>query len=418
MKTLLTGVTVLFTTLCVAQSTPKRADIVIADSGKREFKKQAGQQTPDYTKAYRMLTNQLKLNPANAELHYFLGYTIDRINMSDGSRMVDLNKDMTLKSSTQFEEVNRLQPIYKGEMLALDPYSKLSSVWGSLAQAYLTRGLKDSAVWAFSEGKKRGGFIDAVLEYNRQMLNSCSSNGILVTYGDNITIPLWYLQTVEKYRTDITVIDANLINTGWYTRYLKNEAHLKMSFTDSQIDTLDYIEWQPQQITINNPADGSQSLSWELRPTYAGRFILKGDRMLLDILRENFFRRDVYFPATSDSSYNLFLEKYLLDEGLVTRLSYVTPAEGQDAAVSPNLDQYNIRKVAGNDMKKSRDAVLLLNGFRWAYYTSIYRLLAANDKRKARTLAVQLQQKFGKTKLPYLNAEQERYFTDLDALTK
>jgi hypothetical protein len=179
---------------------------VIVDSGKYEFKQQTQSQTPDYTAAYRILTNQVKLNPKNAELRYFLGYTIDRLNADDGKGMSQLKKEMTIKASEQFEEVNRLEPIYKGELFILDPYAKLASIWGSLAEAYLNRKLIDSAKWAFLEGKKRGGFIEPILEFNRQLLNSCGKNCILVTYGDNITIPIWFLQTIENFRSDITVV--------------------------------------------------------------------------------------------------------------------------------------------------------------------------------------------------------------------
>lgn len=41
-------------------------------------------------------------------------------------------------------------------------------------------------------------------------LQSCSSDAILITYGDNDTFPLWYLQQVEGLRTDIEVHNINL----------------------------------------------------------------------------------------------------------------------------------------------------------------------------------------------------------------
>jgi len=385
----------------------------IVDSGKYEFKLQAKRDTADYSKAFRILTNQVKLNPKNAEFRYFLGYAIDRLNADDGKGIFQLKKDMTIKASEQFEEVNRLEPIYNGELFILDPYAKLTSIWGSLAEAYLNRKLNDSAKWAFSEGKKRGGFIEPILEFNRQLLNSCDSNAILVTYGDNITIPIWYLQTIENYRIDITVVDANLINTIWFPKYLKSERNLKISFSDSVIDTIEYKEWKAQVVTLTNSIDTMQTFSWELRPTYTDNYILKGDRILLDIFQQNYFSRPIYFNNNSDSSYNLFLSPYLVDEGLVNRVTTKVFDYKTDAVtLSKNLYNYNIDKVKKEDIAKSKDAVIVLNGFRWAYFNNVYHLVTQANYDKGKELIKRMIDKFKTDKLPFTSVEIEKYFAD------
>lgn len=412
MRPFITIISLFISTLCFSQVTTT-VGTVIVDSGKYEFKLQAKKDTADYSKAFRILSNQVKQNPKNAEFRYFLGYAIDRLNADDGKGMFQLKKEMTIKASEQFEEVNRLEPVYKGELFILDPYAKLTSIWGSLAEAYLNRKLADSAKWAFSEGKKRGGFTEPILEFNRQLLNSCDKNAILVTYGDNITIPIWYLQTIENYRTDITVVDANLINTNWYTKYLKSERNLKISFSDAVIDTIEYKQWQSQQVTVINSIDTTQKFSWELRPTYMDNYILKGDRILIDIFQQNFFSRPIYFNNHSDSSYNLFLSPYLVDEGLVNRVTTKIFNYTNDIVkVSKNLYNYNIDKVKKEDIAKSIDASIVLNGFRWAYFNNVYYLVTQANYDKAKELIKIMVDKFNKDKLPFTSEEVEKYFAD------
>lgn len=413
MKSFISIIFIFISTVSFSQETMS-VEALITDSGKHEFKLQAKKNTADYSTAYRILTNQVRLHPGNAELRYFLGYAIDRLNAEDGKTMFQLQRDQSIKASEQFEEVNKLEPVYKGELFLLDPYTKLTSIWGCLAQAYLNRKLTDSAKWAFSEGKKRGGFIEPVLEFNRQLLNSCDSNAILVTYGDNITIPAWYLQTIENYRTDITIVDANLINASWYPKYLKSERNLHMSFSDAVIDTLDYKRWEPQLVTIVNSADKTQKFIWELRPTYMDNYILKGDRILMDILQQNLYSRPIYFNNNSDSTYNLFLLPYLVGEGLVDRL---IPKEidwnSNVLTIHKNIYNYNIEKLKTEDILKSRDAVIVLNGFRWSYYNNIYSLVEQKKYDKAAELITLMREKFKTNKLPFTSVEAEKYFEEL-----
>jgi hypothetical protein len=415
MKALL--ITVLFSLLSLPGISQALNFQALLDSGKAEFKRQLAEQTSNYTKAFGLFTEAVKRQPDNAEARYFLGYTIDRLNASDGSMMHLSKKQLTLKASEQFERVNALQRTYQGEILLLDPYSKLSSIWGSLAAAYLTQNNPDSAKWAFAEGKKRGGFIEPILEYNRQLLNSCEKNAILVTAGDNITIPAWYLQTIEKFRTDITIVDAGLINAGWYPKYLKNSLHLKMQLSDTEIDTIEYRPWTPKAISIKNPDDSTQVFNWTLKPTYFDQYILKGDRILLDIIQQNLYNRTFYFSGGPDSTYNLFLTDYLIDDGIVSKLilhknDKTTPT----TILSKNLYSYNIDKLDGQEIVKSKDAILALNGFRWTFYGNSYFLYSKGQKAEAKKLLEVMELKFSTRKLPYYTPELQKGVEELKLL--
>jgi hypothetical protein len=207
------------------------------------------------------------------------------------------------------------------------------------------------------------------------------------------------------------VVDANLIHSNWYPKYLKSERGLKMSFPDDAIDTIDYLEWNPQIVTITDSKDTTQKFSWELRPTYLDNYILKGDRILLDILQQNFYSRPVYFSNKSDSSFNLFLSPFLKDEGLVSRVTHTIFAKGS-YEIPDNLYKYNIDTIDSMDMAKSRDAVFTLNFFRWAYFYSIQQLTTQGNYEKAKELIRIMSEKFKKDRLPFASKEVEEYFTD------
>ncbi len=333
-----------------------------------------------------------------------MGYAIDRLNAKDGKGMSLLKKEMSIQASEQFEEVNRLEPIYKGEEIILDPYAKITSIWGSLAEAYLNKKQTDSALWAFKEGKKRGGFIEPVLSYNRQLLNNCSENAILITYGDIVTIPIWYLQTVEKYRLDVTVVDANLINTIWYPKYLKSERNLNLSYDKAALDTIEYVQWKTLEINISNEKNKNEKLTWLLKPTYLDNYILKGDRILLDIFKQNFFSRDIYFNSNSDTSYNLYLDKYFIDEGLLDKVSLLSNSNKLE-----NLRKFNIDNLNPHDIIKSITGRQLLEGYRWAYLSMIANLIESNNYRTAKELLNEMTLKFSPEIFPYFSEQEKQY---------
>lgn len=385
-----------------------------ADSGKVEFLRQTNSENPDYQIAYRILTNQVKADPNNAEYRYFLGYTIDKLNSDDGRRMNASRRDYTIEASKQFEEVNQLQPIYKGEYYILDPYSKISSIWGSLGMAYAYKGQEDSVRWAFMQGKTRGGFIEPILKFNRDILASCKDSALLVSYGDDLTFGMWYLQKIENYRTDIEVLDANLIGAAWYGHYLKSQRKL-VSNSNEATDTLEYAEWQARTVTITNPINPDEKFSWEMKPSYLNGYILRGDFVLLSILKENAFKRSIYFTYGSDSTYNLSLDPLLKDEGLVSVLNLNNIKNDK---FNQNLRRFNIEKLRKEEIYKSRNAIQNLNKYRDLFISESYKMTELGRYKHALNLIKEMQTKFPKEKLPYQNEQTEEQIVEFERYLK
>ncbi len=56
--------------------------------------------------------------------------------------------------------------------------------------------------------------------YARLLLDAVPQRGVLLAGGDNDTFPLWYLQQVEDYRSDVTVVTVPLLGATWYREAL------------------------------------------------------------------------------------------------------------------------------------------------------------------------------------------------------
>ena len=57
----------------------------------------------------------------------------------------------------------------------------------------------------------------------RNYLASVGKNGIIVAYGDNDTFPLWYMQELEGYRTDVRVVNTSLLMCDWYIDQMRRQ---------------------------------------------------------------------------------------------------------------------------------------------------------------------------------------------------
>lgn len=225
-------------------------------------------------------------------------------------------------------------------------------------------------------------------DFGMNYLSSVDENGIIFTNGDNDTFPLWYVQEVEGYRTDVRVCNLSYLQTDWYIDQMKRPAYesapLPISADESKYaydvrsynyvinrladsitvsDGLDYLysdeDWTKDvpgygklnhlptnklYIPVNaDAAVASGTVATELKDSIVSRIVpdftnKRGFTMSeiasLDIINTNAmqgWKRPVYFAVTVGSSYYLGLEDYFSRTGLAYQ---VVPLKG----VSNNID--------------------------------------------------------------------------------
>ncbi len=236
----------------------------------------------------------------------------------------------------------------------------------------------------------------------KMYLDSVDENGILFTIGDNDTFALWYVQQVEKYRTDVRVVNTSLLATDWYIEQMKRKA-FESDAIPSQLDSdfytgkndavflrevtqdtipigtwMNYIEnddprtqaelqsgsmintfptryvripVDKQIVLENNIVDESEAdeIVDHIDIEIGSQILYKNRLLMLDILANNDWERPIYFTGGSfgDEDY-LWMKDYLQLEGVAYKLvpikTPVDPRNPFDMGRVNTEKMYNIVK--------------------------------------------------------------------------
>ena len=173
---------------------------------------------------------------------------------------------------------------------------------------------------------RSGNFV--AWDYSYNLLQSCGPNGVIFTNGDNDTFPLWYLQEVEKLRTDVAVVNLSLLNTPWYIKQWRDKREKNTQFISLSDRTVDKLtsslqRWEKQKVRVpvtNDPKNKNGFIEWELEPTYQGQALRVQDMMIMHIVNEAAWEIPIYFAVTVSQQNRIGLDSYLDMEGLTFHL--------------------------------------------------------------------------------------------------
>lgn len=233
------------------------------------------------------------------------------------------------------------------------------------------------------------------IDFAKNLLNSCEKNGILFTGGDNDTFPLWYVQEVEGFRTDVRVCNLSLLGTEWYIEQMKRKTYeseplpisLNMDNYNKGInDQIPFVKNPNPQVqaginlpqflnlvktndpaiqvpistgeTINTlpsanfyfdydaakvanmsfiPEKYKSALTGRVEWNFGEKDILKNDLIVLDIIAQNQWKRPIYFAGTLPPSSYLNLKEYFQVEGYAYRLMPFKMEGARDGFVNTDV---------------------------------------------------------------------------------
>ncbi len=235
-------------------------------------------------------------------------------------------------------------------------------------------------------------FFPEDLAYN--ILSGCERNAVVFTNGDNDTFPLWFMQSVEGYRKDVSVVNLSLLNTDFYIDELvssKNGFSIDNSFLNPDSLAPRKIKQPIKIILPYYDKSKTEKTQDTLNVVYPGRDFgdIKGfliqDQVLLSFLKDNNWNRPVYFCVTVDEDNLLGLKNYLNCQGMVNKL---IPWKGDtlsEIIMAKNLMHvYKFRNFNDPGVPLENAAINIYRNYRSNFFVLIDYYLKRGNKSKAK----------------------------------
>lgn len=278
--------------------------------------------------AFRAVEAFHREHPGDAEALYYLGRYLHFIQYDTGKRVFD--------KAISDSIINYLDKSIAITDTIGNAFYYIGVEYGMQGHYAFFEGDSLKAKEVFAMGHKKGGYPLWLLEFGRNVFLSCDSNAILFTGGDAEANALWYLQTVEGLRRDVTVMPAGLLSYPPFVKFVKQgiEGFFRpapITMADSDIDSFThrYFDSDSAVIEVSSKMkskyslDDDYTMKWALKPDYVFQgkeIITPGTGIIIHMLENNKWQRPAYFTLASIPNMRASLDDYLYLKGLCYKI--------------------------------------------------------------------------------------------------
>ncbi|MGV8947596.1 MAG: tetratricopeptide repeat protein [Lutibacter sp.] len=349
-----------------------------------------------YNEAIILLEQALEKTKDDAEIYYYLGF-FNHYRAYDSRPLNGYNFSYSEKIFEYLNKAIELKPDY-GDAKYFYGAECSANAFVSMRNYDL-----DKLKYFYKRAFDKGAYPDWLLEFGKNLLNSCDINAILFTAGNADFDVCSYLQLHQNYRTDITIIPIGYIDRPWYVKFLKQGLKgavkkIILNLSDDQIYDIHPYKWKNTAIQIpliskikeKYNLDENYQMIWTMEPDlFSNRIHSKLEReiasertylspqkaILLQIVEDNYQYRPIYFSNSSDNYFLGGLDKYFKNCGLVSELTPLKTAQTtfdyDHNKIIILLQNENLKKF---HTIKENDIPRISKSVSFDYYSSIFNL--------------------------------------------